>query len=295
MITEVISIDDLPEYKVEKSCVRIISEFRLSKLDLDEQDFCALDSCIRRELQGNKQLPDWFFRLLPVVEVGTVDYSQDCELAAYLRVELEQLYLSVINMAETDFVEITKAGNREYDMFLRTSLNKELSAKLLQAIHREKKIFVSNTMERYMKAVARLRFHMLESVLLDRGKLFRSIDKYRDYIITDTLTFACSSETVDEVKRTQYYGKETVHQYCTTIANFGFGCIEAPSAYWNYTGPTKLLDSLPGETDAEKQRLFCRKHNIHCATLDEAVSVPCPVAKTQTVYNFKVGKEKQHD
>ena len=156
----------------------------------------------------------------------------------------------------------------------------------------------------YLNDIAGVRQDMVFNTLLDRSKVLDKEESFRNYICTDSITASYRAtdypaggynpSKVSGIDFNVYYDDAATTSYGCHIANYGFGCIRTPM-YWADNKDNDRKVELPGETDEERQKLFCEKHNIHCATLGEAVSPPCNVAQTTTVYNFKVGKEKQHD
>ena len=305
MLNKTLSFEELADYKVDKPCIRIIDVVTLNTQTLDEGDFCALDDLFRGKLQGNKQPPDWIFDLLPVYAGRSlVDYTDYTTLASLMQVSFDELLLNICNMAETDFVEITHPAASTYRVFMRVSLGMELCNKLLHGIVPSGRFFSGDQMTHYLTSTAVVRQAMVFNALLDRSKLLDKEDSYRNWICTDSITASYSSPSysssgyspskISGVNFNVYYEDAATSSYGCHIANYGFGCIRTPT-YWEDNRDNDKKVELPGETDEERQKLFCEKHNIHCATLGEAVSLPCNVAQTTTVYNFKVGKEKQHD
>ena len=305
MLNKTVSFEELADYKVDKPCIRIVDVVTLNTQTLDEGDFCALDDLFRGKLQGNKQLPDWIFDLLPQYAGRSLtDYTDYINLASLMQVSFEELLLNICNMSETDFVEITHPAAGIYRVFMRASLGVELCNKLLHSIAANGRFFSGNHMTHYLNSTAAVRQAIVFNALLDRGKLLDREDSYRNFICTDSITASYSapgyssggynSSKMSGINFNVYYEDATTSSYGCRIANYGFGCIRTP-VYWADSRDNDKKVELPGETDEERQKLFCEKHNIHCATLGEAVSPPCNVAQTTTVYNFKVGKEKTND
>lgn len=305
MLNKTVSFEELTDYKVDKPCIRIIDGVTLNTQTLDEGDFCALDDLFRGKLQGNKQLPSWIFELLPEHAGRNLgDYNGYTSLASLMQVSLEELLLNICNMSKTDFVEITHPAAGTYRVFMRASLGVELCNKLLHGIAASRRFFFVDHMIHYLNDMAAVRQAMVFNALLDRGRLLDKEESYRNFIGTDSITASYSSPVcsgggyspskISGINFNVYYEDAATSSYGCHIANYGFGCIRTPM-YWADNRDNDKKVELPGETDQEKQKLFCEKHNIHCATLGEAVSPPCNVAQTTTVYNFKVGKEKQYD